>query len=68
MYDERYGNWNTEPAEDIFAGVFVSGHKFYVCDFRTKHKICISYLFMILCFCVFRNAPLSSMFGYTRRA
>jgi hypothetical protein len=25
----------------IFAGVFVSGHKFYVCNFRTKHKLCI---------------------------
>jgi hypothetical protein len=24
-------------------GVFVSGHKFYVCDFRTKHKIITPY-------------------------
>ena len=33
-------------------GVFVSGHKFYVCDFRTKHKICIL-AYHNLCFCVF---------------
>jgi hypothetical protein len=33
-------------------GVFVSGHKFYVCDLRTKHKICIL-AYHNLCFCVF---------------
>jgi hypothetical protein len=33
-------------------GVFVSGHKFYVCNFRTKHKICIL-AYHNLCFCVF---------------
>jgi hypothetical protein len=31
--------------------VFVSGHKFYVCNFRTKHKICIL-AYHNLCFCV----------------
>ena len=36
----------------IFARVFVSGHKFYVCNFRTKHKICIL-AYHNLCFCVF---------------
>ena len=33
-------------------GVFVSGHKFYVCNLRTKHKICILANHNI-CFCVF---------------
>ncbi len=33
-------------------GVFVSGHKFYVCNLRTKHKICIL-AYHNLCFCVF---------------
>ena len=32
--------------------VFVSGHKCYVCDFRTKHKICIL-AYHNLCFCIF---------------
>ena len=36
----------------IFAGVFVSRHKFYVCNFRTKHKTCIL-AYHNLCFCVF---------------
>ena len=33
-------------------GVFVSRHKFYVCNFRTKHKICIL-AYHNLCLCVF---------------
>jgi hypothetical protein len=46
MMRDRYigGETNTERNSiGVFQvlGVFVSGHKFYVCDFRTKHKICI---------------------------
>jgi hypothetical protein len=31
---------------------FVFGHKFYVCDLRKKHKLCIL-AYHNLCFCVF---------------
>ena len=47
------GAYDESSLIDIAAGVFVSGHKFfYVCDFRTKHKICIL-AYHNLCFCVF---------------
>ena len=46
----------------IFARVFVSGHKFYVCDFRTKHKICIL-AYHNLCFCVFVFLGIFPLFG-----
>ena len=41
----------------LFARDFVSGHIFYVCNFRTKHKMCILayiiiYDFVSLCFYV----------------
>ena len=44
------GVWSFPSARSFC--VFVSRHKFYVCDFRTKHKICIL-AYHNLCFCVF---------------
>ncbi len=47
------GAYDESSLIDIGAGVFLLGHNFiYVCDFRTKHKICIL-AYHNLCFCFF---------------
>jgi hypothetical protein len=68
VYDERSIYWEGRqtrsgtPSARSFPSarsicVFVSRHKFYVCDFRTKHKICILACHN-LCFCVFVSSEL----------
>jgi hypothetical protein len=54
MRDRYIGGGGDEHGAEALRvlGVFVSGHNFYVCDFRTKHKICIL-AYRNLCFCVF---------------